>query len=99
MPWQVRHSKVRSSKPRSPGEIRTNPILCLQVRQVGRSTMDDIRTAQPPLKPMCFSRCWSARFPTFYQNLPQANKRQSRDRRFALGYRPWEEPGLLCRGL
>jgi hypothetical protein len=99
MPWQVRHSKVRSSKPRSPGEIRTNPILCLQVRQVGRSTMDDIRTAQPPLKPMCFSRCWSARFPTFYQNLPQANKRQSRDRRFALGYRPWEGPGLLCLGL
>ena len=54
MLWQVRHSKVRSSKPRSPGEIRTNPILCLQVRQVGRSTMDDIRTAQPSLKPYVF---------------------------------------------
>jgi hypothetical protein len=46
--WQVRHSKVRSSKPRSPGEIRANPILCLQVRHIGRSTMDDIRIRPTP---------------------------------------------------
>jgi len=46
--WQVRHSKVRSSKPRSPGEIRANPILCLQVRHIGRSIMDDIRIRPTP---------------------------------------------------
>src|SRR5258708_35355744 len=51
--WQVRHSKVRSSKPRSPGEIRANPILCLQVRHIGRSTMDDIRIAQHPTETIC----------------------------------------------
>src|SRR5438552_18679926 len=56
MRWQVRHSKVRSSKPRSPGEIRASPIPCLQVRHIGRSTMDDIRIAQPPLKPYGFQR-------------------------------------------
>ncbi len=33
---QVEHSKVRRSKPRSPGEIRAIPILCLQVRHIGR---------------------------------------------------------------
>jgi hypothetical protein len=53
--WQVRHSKVRSSKPRSPGEIRANPILCLQVRHIGRSTMDDIRIAQHPAEIICVS--------------------------------------------
>src|SRR5258705_11682526 len=37
--WQVRHSKVRSSKPRAPGEIRANPILCLHVGHNGRSVM------------------------------------------------------------
>jgi hypothetical protein len=46
--WQVPHSKVRSSKPRSPGEIRANPILCLQVRHIGRSIMDDIRIRPTP---------------------------------------------------
>ncbi len=56
MRWQVPHSKVRSSKPRSPGEIRANPILCLQVRHIGRSTMDDIRIAQLPLKPYVFQQ-------------------------------------------
>jgi hypothetical protein len=56
MRWQVRHSKTRSSKPRSPGEIRVNPILCLQVRHIGRSTMDEIRIAQTPLKPYGFPR-------------------------------------------
>jgi hypothetical protein len=51
MRWQVRHSKVRSSKPRLPGEIRANPILCLQVRHIGRSTMEDkSRIAQHPQK-------------------------------------------------
>ncbi len=48
MRWQVLHSKVRSSKPRSPGEIRANPILCLQVRHIGRSTVDELRIAQYP---------------------------------------------------
>jgi len=55
MRWQVRQSKVRSSKPRSPGEIRASPILCLQMIHIGRSTMDDIRIAQPPLKPIWVS--------------------------------------------
>ena len=54
--WQVRHSKVRSSKPRSPGEIRANPILCLQVRHTGRSTLDDIRIRPTPLKPYVFQQ-------------------------------------------
>ena len=56
MRWQVRHSKVRSSKPRSPVEMRANPILCLQMRHIGRSTKDDIRIAQHPLKPYLFQR-------------------------------------------
>jgi hypothetical protein len=41
---QVRHSKVRSSKPSLPGEIRINPILCSQVGQDGRSPIDDVIT-------------------------------------------------------
>ena len=53
--WQVRHSKVRSSKPRSPGEIRANPILCLQVRHIGRSTVDDIRIRPNPAEIICVS--------------------------------------------
>jgi hypothetical protein len=39
--WQVRHSKVRSSKPRLPGEIRANPIPCLQMGQDGRSASEN----------------------------------------------------------
>jgi hypothetical protein len=35
----VPHSKVRSSNPRSPGEIRASAILCLQVGHIGRSTI------------------------------------------------------------
>jgi hypothetical protein len=34
---QVEHSKVRSSKPRSPGEMRPSAILCLQTGHMGRS--------------------------------------------------------------
>ena len=45
--WQVLHSKVRSSKPRSPGEIRANPILCLQVGHDGRSAMEMLITRHP----------------------------------------------------
>jgi hypothetical protein len=41
MRWQVTHSNVRSSNPRSPGDNRTNPILCLQVGHIGRSAMED----------------------------------------------------------
>jgi hypothetical protein len=41
MRWQVPHSNVRSSKPRAPEDIRTNPILCLQVGHIGRSAMED----------------------------------------------------------
>jgi hypothetical protein len=44
--WQVLHSKVRSSKPRSPGEIRANPILCLQVGHDGRSVMELLITTR-----------------------------------------------------
>ena len=52
---QVRHSKVRSSKPRLPGEIRANPILCLQVRHIGRSTIEDeLRITQHPQKRYAF---------------------------------------------
>ena len=55
MRWQVRHSKVCSSKPRLPGEIRANPILCLQVRHIGRSIMEDeLRIAQHPWKRYAF---------------------------------------------
>jgi hypothetical protein len=50
MRWQVLHSNVRSSNPRSPGEIRANPILCLQVGHIGRSTMEnEVRMSHPRL--------------------------------------------------
>src|SRR5437763_14908484 len=42
--WQVLHSKVRSSKPRLPGVIRANPILCLQVGLDGRSAIEMVMT-------------------------------------------------------
>jgi len=45
--WQVLHSKVRSSKPRLPGEIRANPILCLQVGHDGRSAIEMLITQYP----------------------------------------------------
>ena len=45
--WQVLHSKVRSSLPRLPGEIRANPILCLQVGHDGRSAMEVLITQHP----------------------------------------------------
>jgi hypothetical protein len=52
MRWQVLHSKVRSSKPRSPGELRTNAILCLQLGQDGRSRIkDEIRIYPNTQKP------------------------------------------------
>ena len=38
------HSKVRSSMPRLPGEIRASPILCLQVGHDGRSAMEVLIT-------------------------------------------------------
>ena len=41
------HSKVRSSLPRLPGEIRANPILCLQVGHDGRSAMEVLITQHP----------------------------------------------------
>jgi hypothetical protein len=68
MRWQVLHSKVCSSKPRLPGEIRANPILCLQVRHIGRSTMDELRIAQHPWKRYELSTNWSVRFPTLRKN-------------------------------
>jgi hypothetical protein len=37
--WQVAHSNVRASKPRSPGEMRASLILCLQVGHIGRSAI------------------------------------------------------------
>jgi hypothetical protein len=42
----VLHSKVRSSRPRLPGEIRVNPILCLQVGHDGRSAMELLITTR-----------------------------------------------------
>jgi len=44
--WHVLHSKVRSSTPRLPGEIRANPILCLQVGHDGRSAMELLITTR-----------------------------------------------------
>jgi hypothetical protein len=50
--WQVLHSKVRCSKPRSPREIRANPILCLQVGHIGRSAMErELRIPHPSPPP------------------------------------------------
>jgi hypothetical protein len=77
MRWQVLHSKVCSSKPRLPGEIRANPILCLQVRHIGRSTMEDeLRIAQHPRKRYELSTNWSVRCPTFRQNSGASFKEQ-----------------------
>ena len=54
--WHVAHSNVRTSIPRSPGEIRANPILCLQTGHIGRSTVEEeIRIAQHPSKTICAS--------------------------------------------
>jgi hypothetical protein len=51
MRWQVRHSKVRISKPRLPVEIWANPILCLQAWHDGRPAMKDvICVTLPPLR-------------------------------------------------
>jgi len=44
--WQLLHSKVRSSRPRLPGEIRVSPILCLQVGHDGRSAMELLITTR-----------------------------------------------------
>lgn len=44
---QVEHSKVRSSKPRFPGEIRVNPNLCLQVGHIGRTLFEAISLTVP----------------------------------------------------
>jgi hypothetical protein len=53
--WQVRHSKVRSSKPRVPGEILANPILWLQEGHIGRSTMEDeVRMTPTPVERYLF---------------------------------------------
>ena len=47
--WHVLHSKVRRSNPRSPGEIRARPILCLQVGHIGRSTVgNELRISLHP---------------------------------------------------
>jgi hypothetical protein len=82
MRWQVLHSKVCSSKPRLPGEIRANPILCLQVRHIGRSTMEDeLRIAQHPRKRYELSTNWSVRCPTFRQNFDASPKELPERRR------------------
>src|SRR6266404_5846283 len=79
MRWQVLHSKVCSSKPLLPGEIRANPILCLQVRHIGRSIMEDeLRIAQHPEKRYELSTNRSVRCPTFRQILAQAAKSRGR---------------------
>jgi hypothetical protein len=54
--WQVLHSKVRRSNPRSPGEIRPKPILCLQVGHIGRSTVDnELRISRHPAARICIA--------------------------------------------
>jgi hypothetical protein len=51
MQWQVVHSNVRTSTPRSPGEMRANPILCLQVGHIGRSVVElELRITHRPEK-------------------------------------------------
>ena len=64
----MRHSKVRSSKPRSPGEIRASPILCLQVGQDGRSAIEMIITQHPTINDRGSEEFWSVRLPTLGQN-------------------------------
>jgi hypothetical protein len=55
MRWQVAHSNVRTSTPRSPAEIRANPILCLQAGHIGRSTMEqELRITHHPPKRYAF---------------------------------------------
>ncbi|MGY4427857.1 hypothetical protein ACVWWO_000334 [Bradyrhizobium sp. F1.13.1] len=39
---QVEHSKVRSSNPRGPGEMRANAIRCLQSGHIGRSLFEAV---------------------------------------------------------
>jgi hypothetical protein len=48
--WQVEHSNVRTSTPRSPAETRASPILCLQVGHIGRSTIEELRIGHRPVK-------------------------------------------------
>lgn len=60
MRWQVRHSKVRISKPRLPVEIWANPILCLQAWHDGRPAMKDvICVTLPLLRRVGFARKYS----------------------------------------
>jgi hypothetical protein len=66
---QVEHSKVRCSKPRSPGEIPANPILCLQVGHIGRSTMEDLRIPVHWRIDIHFSKGRSVRCPTHGVNI------------------------------
>jgi len=55
--WQVLHSKVRRSNPRSPGEIRARPILCLQVGHIGRSTVEnELRISLHPAQAYAFQK-------------------------------------------
>jgi hypothetical protein len=62
--WQVEHSKVRSSKPRFPGEIPANPILCLQVGHIGRSRMENLRISVHKRIDIHISKGRSVRCPT-----------------------------------
>ena len=62
--WQVEHSKVRCSKPRFPGEIPANPILCLQVGHIGRSRMENLRIPVHRRIDIHFSKGRSVRCPT-----------------------------------
>ena len=62
--WQVEHSNVRSSKPRFPGEIPANPILCLQVGHIGRSRMENLRIPVHKRIDIHISKGRSVRCPT-----------------------------------
>jgi hypothetical protein len=75
MRWQVAHSNVRTSTPRSPAETQANPILCLQTGHIGRSIMEiALRITLHPLKPYAFQRNFIVRQPTLGSAiLPQAS--------------------------
>src|SRR5258708_19256865 len=89
---QVLQSKVCSPKPLLPGEIRANPILCLQGRHIGRSTMEDeLRIAQHPRKRYELSTNRSVRCPTLRQNFGPGRQRA------AEGCREARPPRTACQ--
>jgi hypothetical protein len=73
--WHVAHSNVRTSMPRSPGETRANPILCLQTGHIGRSTKEEALRITPTENDRHFRKFWSVRQPTLGKILAWAPER------------------------